>query len=184
MLKSYGMIIVHSWFIQRGLYYTLENKCEQLLAESRKFHFTRFAKHDAVACEKHRRCLQSQGRSCLCIAVYCLYNQLGLFYSASVCTSVNFQLNCHPAISSSRILHPSASNKLQVTHCLSLAYAVIAVTCRILLFMILPLDSSIDLKLKNVKSDTETKNSCKVTTLDEKIRILDQLRGSTWLDIP
>jgi hypothetical protein len=55
------------------------------------------------------------------------------------------------------------------------------VTCvvlfsRILLFMILPLDSIMESKRKS-KSDNEVKKSCKVMTLDEKIKILDKLRG-------
>jgi hypothetical protein len=55
------------------------------------------------------------------------------------------------------------------------------VTCvvlfsRILLFMILSLDSIMESKRK-CKSDNEAKKSCKVVTLDEKIKILDKLRG-------
>jgi hypothetical protein len=55
------------------------------------------------------------------------------------------------------------------------------VTCvvlfsRILLFMILPLNSTMETKRK-CKSDNEVKKSCKVMTLDEKIKILDKLRG-------
>jgi hypothetical protein len=42
--------------------------------------------------------------------------------------------------------------------------------------MILPLDSIMGSKRK-CKSDTEAKKSCKVMTLDEKIKILDKLRG-------
>jgi hypothetical protein len=54
------------------------------------------------------------------------------------------------------------------------------VTCvvlfsRILLFMILPLDSIMESKRK-CKSDNKVKKSCKVMTLDEKIKILDKLR--------
>jgi hypothetical protein len=55
------------------------------------------------------------------------------------------------------------------------------VTCvvlfsRILLFMILPLDSIMESKSK-CKSSNEGKKSCKVMTLDDKIKILDKLRG-------
>jgi hypothetical protein len=42
--------------------------------------------------------------------------------------------------------------------------------------MILPLDSKMELKHK-CKNDNEAKKSCKVMTLDEKIKILDKLRG-------
>jgi hypothetical protein len=42
--------------------------------------------------------------------------------------------------------------------------------------MILPLDSITESKRK-CKSDNEVKKSCKVMTLDEKIKILDKLRG-------
>jgi hypothetical protein len=42
--------------------------------------------------------------------------------------------------------------------------------------MILPLDSITGSKRK-CKSDNEAKKSCKVMTLDEKIKILDKLRG-------
>jgi hypothetical protein len=41
--------------------------------------------------------------------------------------------------------------------------------------MILPLDSIMGSKRK-CKSDNETKKSCKVMALDEKIKILDKLR--------
>jgi hypothetical protein len=41
---------------------------------------------------------------------------------------------------------------------------------------ILPLDSITESKRK-CKSDNEAKKSCKVMTLDEKINILDKLRG-------
>jgi hypothetical protein len=55
------------------------------------------------------------------------------------------------------------------------------VTCvvlfsRILLFIILFLDSITESKRK-CKSDNEAKKSCKVMTPDEKIKILDMLRG-------
>jgi hypothetical protein len=42
--------------------------------------------------------------------------------------------------------------------------------------MILPFDSIMESKHK-YKSDNEAKKSCKVMTLDEKIQILDKLRG-------
>jgi hypothetical protein len=42
--------------------------------------------------------------------------------------------------------------------------------------MMLPLDSIMESKRK-CKSDNEVKTSCKVMTLDEKINILDKLRG-------
>jgi hypothetical protein len=42
--------------------------------------------------------------------------------------------------------------------------------------MMLPLDSIMESKRK-CKSDNEVKKSCKVMTLDEKINILDKLRG-------
>jgi hypothetical protein len=42
--------------------------------------------------------------------------------------------------------------------------------------MMLPLDSIMELKRKCV-SENEAKKSCKVMTLDEKIKILDTLRG-------
>jgi hypothetical protein len=44
--------------------------------------------------------------------------------------------------------------------------------------MILPLDSVMDSKRK-CKTDNEAKNSWKVVILDEKIKILDTLRGDT-----
>jgi hypothetical protein len=55
------------------------------------------------------------------------------------------------------------------------------VTCvvlfsRVLLFMILPLDSIVESKRK-CKSDNEAKKSCKVMVPDEKIKILDKLRS-------
>jgi hypothetical protein len=46
---------------------------------------------------------------------------------------------------------------------------------RILLFMILPMESIMESKQK-CKSDNEATNSLKVMTLDEKIKILDKLR--------
>jgi hypothetical protein len=42
--------------------------------------------------------------------------------------------------------------------------------------MILPLDSIMESKHKN-KSDNYVKKSCKVMTLDEKIKIVDKLHG-------
>jgi hypothetical protein len=42
--------------------------------------------------------------------------------------------------------------------------------------MILPLDSCVESK-REYKSDNEAKTSCKVMTLDEKIKILGKLRG-------
>jgi hypothetical protein len=42
--------------------------------------------------------------------------------------------------------------------------------------MIFPLDSIMESKRK-CKSDNEAKKSCKVMTLDEKIKILDKFRG-------
>jgi hypothetical protein len=68
-----------------------------------------------------------------------------------MCKSVNIQLNCHPAIYSSRVFIPSSTHKLHVTRSLSLAYAVTMVTCvvlfyRILLLMILSLDSIMESK--------------------------------------
>jgi hypothetical protein len=42
--------------------------------------------------------------------------------------------------------------------------------------MILPFDSIVESKRK-CKSDNEAKKCCKVMTLDEKIKILDNLRG-------
>jgi hypothetical protein len=42
--------------------------------------------------------------------------------------------------------------------------------------MMLPLDSIMESK-RTCKSDNETKKSCKVMTLDEKISILDNLHG-------
>jgi hypothetical protein len=108
-----------------------------------------------------------------------LYNQLGLFYSTYV--TVNIQLNCLPAIFSSRVFQPLLRLiKLHVTP-VCLAYAVIALTCvvlffRISLFMILPLDSIIESKRKS-KIDNEAKRRCKVVTIDEKIKILDKLVG-------
>jgi hypothetical protein len=47
----------------------------------------------------------------------------------------------------------------------------------ILLFMILPFDSIMDSKCK-CKHDSEAKKSCKIMTLDEKLKILDKLCGS------
>jgi hypothetical protein len=44
--------------------------------------------------------------------------------------------------------------------------------------MILSLDSTVESKRK-YKSDNEAKKSCKVMTLDEKLKILDKLRGGT-----
>jgi hypothetical protein len=44
--------------------------------------------------------------------------------------------------------------------------------------MILHLDGIMESKRK-CKSDNEAKKSCKVMTLDEKIKILDTLRGGT-----
>jgi hypothetical protein len=46
---------------------------------------------------------------------------------------------------------------------------------RILLFMILPLNSIMESKRK-CKSDNKAKKSCKVIALDEKVKILDKLR--------
>jgi hypothetical protein len=42
--------------------------------------------------------------------------------------------------------------------------------------MILPLDSIMESKRKS-KSDNKAKKSCKVMTLDEKIKILGKMRG-------
>jgi hypothetical protein len=42
--------------------------------------------------------------------------------------------------------------------------------------MMLPLDSSMESKCKG-ESDVEANKSCKVMTLDDKIKILDKLRG-------
>jgi hypothetical protein len=47
---------------------------------------------------------------------------------------------------------------------------------RILLFVMLPLDGIMESKRK-CKSDSEAEKNCKVMTLDEKIKILDKLRG-------
>jgi hypothetical protein len=42
--------------------------------------------------------------------------------------------------------------------------------------MILPLDSIVESKSR-YKSDNEVNKSCKVMTLDDKIKVLDKLRG-------
>jgi hypothetical protein len=47
---------------------------------------------------------------------------------------------------------------------------------RILLFVVLPLDSIMESKRK-CKSDNTAKKSCKVITLDDKIKFLGKLRG-------
>jgi hypothetical protein len=47
---------------------------------------------------------------------------------------------------------------------------------RILLFVVLPLDSIMESKRK-CKSDNTAEKSCKVMTLDEEILILGKLRG-------
>jgi hypothetical protein len=94
-----------------------------------------------------------------------LCNQIGSFYSAYVW--VFFQLNCHPAS-----FTPSSSHKFHVTRGLSLAYAVTVVTCvvlfsRILLFMMLHLDSIMESKSER-KSGNKAKKSRKVLTLYER----------------
>jgi hypothetical protein len=52
----------------------------------------------------------------------------------------------------------------------------VAFFSRILLFMMLPMDSIAESNRK-CKSYNEAKKSCKVMTVDEKIKILDKLRG-------
>jgi hypothetical protein len=108
-----------------------------------------------------------------------LYNQVGSVYSAYV--RVNIQLIVIPGFLPSVSFKPASSDKLHIIRGLSLAYAVTVVNCVVLLshmslFMILPLDSIMELKRK-CKSDNKAKTSCKVMTLDEKIKILDKSRG-------
>jgi hypothetical protein len=72
---------------------------------------------------------------------------------------------------------PLRLTKLHVTRSLSLACAITVLTrvvlfSHVLLFVILPLDSVVELKCKS-KSDDEEKKSCKVMTLEDKIKIVE-----------
>jgi hypothetical protein len=92
-------------------------------------------------------------------------SHLGLFYSAYVSAQI-FSSTVIPRFLPLASFTPYSSHKLHVTRGLSLAYAVTVVTCvvlfsRILLLMILPLDSIVESKRK-YKSDNEAKKSCKL----------------------
>lgn len=122
-------------------------------------------------------CLKSQTQFSF-LHMY-LYDQLSLFYSAYV--TVHIQLHCRPAISSLASCNPPRHDSLHATCCLSLAHAVTVLTCvkllsRILLFTILPLDSTMESKRK-CNSDNEGRKSCDVMTLAEKTEVLYKLRS-------
>jgi hypothetical protein len=101
-----------------------------------------------------------------------------MFYSAY--KTVNIPLDCHPCISSSPVLHPlSVSQTACNPRALSSSRCYRGNLCRVvLLFVTLPLDSVMESKLM-CKSDSETKKSCTFMTSDEKIEMVDKLRGGT-----
>jgi hypothetical protein len=115
------------------------------------------------------------------------FNQRGLFYSAHVREQI---------FSSTVILRflppasftPSSSHKLHVTRGLSLAYAVTVVTCvalfsRILLFMILPLDNIMELKI-SVEVIMKQRQVVRLENKDSKQVARCYERSSSWPNIP
>jgi hypothetical protein len=63
-------------FVQKGCFYTRENKCEQLFAEGGKCDFTRSAKHGLAEYENIHFCSKAKDSF--------TSPELGLFYSACV----------------------------------------------------------------------------------------------------
>jgi hypothetical protein len=97
---------------QTQIRYAHENKCEKLLAERGKFHYTRSAEHAVLACEKYHYCLQSQRRFsfCLCICIinlfFCCSNlhTLQCKYSAEMPFPLSSSIEDSPKAPLSRIV--------------------------------------------------------------------------------
>jgi hypothetical protein len=73
------------------------------LPNAKKFNYTLSASYAVVAYEKCHRC-SKRTKDGLAFAYE--FVQQTWFVLFSICKSVNIQLNCHPAISSSRVFHP------------------------------------------------------------------------------